>query len=61
VTRRIVNNESSEILRMLNTEFNAFCATEGARKLDLYPAPLRTAIDEVCVRVPVHIERHVSD
>lgn len=24
----IVNNESSEIIRMLNSEFNAFCKTE---------------------------------
>ncbi|OWA51810.1 Glutathionyl-hydroquinone reductase YqjG [Hypsibius exemplaris] len=43
--RTIVNNESSEIIRMLNTEFNAFCQTEEQRNLDLYPADLRPEID----------------
>jgi putative glutathione S-transferase len=42
----IVNNESSEIIRMLNTEFNALVPTEKAQ-LDLYPAPLRADIDGV--------------
>jgi len=41
-TRTIVNNESSEIIRMLNSEFNEF----GDAALDLYPAALRSAIDE---------------
>ncbi len=41
-TRTIVNNESSEIIRMLNSEFDEF----GNRALDLYPAALRSAIDE---------------
>ena len=41
-TRTIVNNESSEIIRMLNSEFDEF----GNRTLDLYPAALRSAIDE---------------
>ena len=41
-TRAIVNNESSEIIRMLNSEFDEF----GNRALDLYPAALRSAIDE---------------
>jgi putative glutathione S-transferase len=45
---RIVNNESSEILRMLNREFDA-CA---AKKLaDLYPSTLRREIDRVNERV----------
>ena len=39
----IVNNESSEIIRMLNSEFDAFADTS----VDLYPEPLRPAIDEV--------------
>ena len=39
----IVNNESSEIIRMLNSEFQAF-ATHP--ELDLYPEALRGAIDE---------------
>ena len=41
-TRTIVNNESSEIIRMLNSEFDEF----GNRALDLYPAALRSAIDD---------------
>ena len=43
----IVNNESSEIIRMLNTEFNDFCETEEQRKLDLYPESLRDRIEEI--------------
>ena len=42
----IVNNESSEIIRMLNTEFNALVPDDKAQ-LDLYPAPLRAEIDGV--------------
>jgi len=42
----IVNNESSEIIRMLNSEFNALVPEEKA-KLDFYPAELRKEIDEV--------------
>ncbi len=40
--KTIVNNESSEIIRMLNSEFNAYAARP---ELDLYPEPLRPAID----------------
>lgn len=40
----IVNNESSEIIRMFNSEFNALIAPERA-KLDLYPEALRPEID----------------
>ena len=44
----IVNNESAEILRMLNREFDAF----AARRLpDLYPGALRREIDAVNERV----------
>ena len=43
----IVNNESAEILRMLNSEFNEYCKTEEQRKLDLYPEYLRAEIDEL--------------
>ena len=43
----IVSNESSEIIRMLNSAFDEL----GARELDLYPAPLRSAIDELNQRV----------
>lgn len=47
VKRTIVNNESGEIIQMLNREFNAFCPTEQHRALDLYPAQLKDKIDEV--------------
>jgi putative glutathione S-transferase len=40
-TKRIVNNESSEIIRMLNSEFVGIAGND----LDLYPAPLRVEID----------------
>jgi len=41
--RTVVNNESAEVLRMLNAEFDAL----GNHALDLYPADLRDEIDEV--------------
>jgi glutathionyl-hydroquinone reductase len=41
--RVIVNNESSEIIRMLNTAFDAW----GRRDVDLYPEPLWAEIDTV--------------
>lgn len=41
----IVNNESAEIVRMLNSEFDAL--VPGRTKLDLYPAELRGEIDGV--------------
>ncbi|KAF5190421.1 Glutathione s-transferase omega-like [Thalictrum thalictroides] len=40
----IVNNESSEIMRMLNTEFSDIAENPA---LDLYPAHLQAQIDEV--------------
>jgi putative glutathione S-transferase len=42
-TRTIVNNESFEILRMLNQAFNAF----GDNDVDLYPEPLRDDINRI--------------
>jgi putative glutathione S-transferase len=45
--KTIVNNESSEIIRMLNGAFDAF----GDASLDLYPAPLRERIDAINTRV----------
>jgi glutathionyl-hydroquinone reductase len=42
-TNRIVNNESSEIIRMLGSEFDAFTDV----RLDLYPEELRDEIDEL--------------
>ena len=40
-TRRIVNNESSEIIRMLNSAFDGVTGN----RLDFYPEPLRGEID----------------
>ncbi|KAL9956362.1 hypothetical protein ACROYT_G037828 [Oculina patagonica] len=45
--KTVVSNESSEIIRILNKEFNAFCATEEQKKLDLYPAHLQEKIEEL--------------
>lgn len=42
----IVNNESSEIVRMLNTEFNDIIEAKYA-DVDLYPEQLRDQIDEL--------------
>ena len=44
---KIVNNESSEIMRMLNTAFDEV----GAQKGDYYPEELRDDIDEINDRV----------
>ena len=45
--RTIVNNESSEIIRMLNSAFDGVGAAPG----DYYPAPLRAEIDAINARV----------
>ncbi|KAI0717019.1 glutathione S-transferase [Earliella scabrosa] len=42
----IVNNESSEIIRIFNTAFNDFISPDKAA-IDLYPESLRKEIDEV--------------
>jgi putative glutathione S-transferase len=47
-TATIVNNESPEIIRMLNREFDAFATR---RLADLYPEKLRKEIDRVNERV----------
>ena len=44
---KLVNNESSEIIRMLNTAFDDVGATAG----DYYPEAQRQAIDEINARV----------
>lgn len=47
IAKRIVNNESSEIIQMLNSQFNAFSATPAQAALDLYPAALKADVDAV--------------
>lgn len=46
-TKQIVNNESSELIRMLNTAFHGCGAAPG----DYYPEQLREEIDEINARV----------
>jgi len=48
-TGRIVNNESADILRMLNAEFDGLDGVD--RSFDLYPPALRDEIDAVNERV----------
>lgn len=42
-TKRVVNNKSSEIIRMLNSEFRGITSDDT----DYYPAPLRAEIDRI--------------
>jgi putative glutathione S-transferase len=44
--KTIVNNESSEIIRIFNTEFNDLIPADKA-KIDIYPEHLRAKIEEV--------------
>jgi putative glutathione S-transferase len=54
-TRRIINNESSEIIRMLNSEFGAL----GADPTDFYPKHLRTEIDRINAQVYTNVNNGV--
>jgi glutathionyl-hydroquinone reductase len=54
-TKRIVNNESSEIIRMLNSEFGAF----GADPTDFYPKHLRAEIDRINAQVYANVNNGV--
>ena len=54
-TWSLVNNESSEIIRMLNSEFDAW----GDRSVDLYPAELRDEIDRINERVYANVNNGV--
>ena len=47
-TQTIVNNESAEIIRMLNSEFDEFAENDLP---DLYPATFRALIDELNDRI----------
>jgi glutathionyl-hydroquinone reductase len=54
-TKCIVNNESSEIIRMLNSEF----AAVGADPTDYYPTPLRAEIDRINEMVYTNVNNGV--
>jgi glutathionyl-hydroquinone reductase len=54
-SKRIVNNESSEIIRMLNSEFGAL----GADPTDFYPKHLRAEIDSINAQVYANINNGV--
>jgi len=53
--KTIVNNESSEIIRMLNSEFNEF----GDPSLNFYPQELRDEIDRINAIVYANINNGV--
>jgi len=53
--KTIVNNESSEIIRMFNSEFNDF----GDSSVDFYPPDLRAEIDSVNDLVYVNVNNGV--
>ena len=53
--KRIVNNESSEIIRMSNSEFSAITGNTA----DYYPAPLRAEIDALNARIYHNINNGV--
>lgn len=47
-TEQIVNNESEDIMRMLNTVFNKYLPPDSPQqKLDTYPQHLKEQIDEI--------------
>jgi putative glutathione S-transferase len=54
-TKRIVNNESSEIIRMLNAEFGGV----GADTTDFYPQALRAEIDRINTQVYANVNNGV--
>jgi putative glutathione S-transferase len=54
-TRRIVNNESSEIIRMLNSEFRGIAGEDT----DYYPPELRAEVDRVNAIVYANVNNGV--
>jgi glutathionyl-hydroquinone reductase len=54
-TKRVVNNESSEIIRMLNSEFKGIAGDDT----DFYPPYLRAEIDRVNERVYANVNNGV--
>lgn len=55
-TQKVVNNESPEIMRMLNTEFNKLAKNPT---IDLYPEHLRSRIDEFSDDIQKNFNRAV--
>lgn len=55
-TQTIVNNESSEIIEILNAEFNSFADNS---KLDLYPAELQAEIDRWNEKIYISVNNGV--
>ena len=55
----IVNNESSEIIRILNSAFNHLIDDEDARALDFYPKKKRDAIEKINTLVYENINNGV--
>lgn len=55
----IVNNESSEIIRILNSSFNHLIDDENARNLDFYPDNKKIEIDEINSKVYENINNGV--
>jgi putative glutathione S-transferase len=55
-TGRIVSNESTDIIVMLNSAFDAFASNPD---LDLYPAALRGEIDEINAKVYENVNNGV--
>jgi glutathionyl-hydroquinone reductase len=54
-TRRIVNNESPDIIRMLNSEFAGIAGDD----VDFYPKPLRAEIDRLNELIYVNVNNGV--
>jgi len=54
-TKRIINNESSETIRMLNSEFDAITG----ERTDYYPAALRAEINAINERIYHHVNNGV--
>ena len=54
-TEQIVNNESSDIIIMLNNDFNQYTDS----KLDLYPEGMRIEIDKINQYIYININNGV--
>ena len=57
--KTIVNNESAEIIRMLNAEFDGLANDRGNGALDFYPPDLRGEIDAINRTVFEHVNNGV--